>query len=171
MRIKGSESSQRGAAVLEATLTMLTLLILIFAIFEAARILNIQQTLANAAREGARFSVLPAAASGTPPLPSDTLPTAAAVQTRVQNYLNAAGLNGATAQIDVFQCCDPTTANCTTSSTATGTATVPTCPSGQFHYSRVKVTVPYNVLSVSMFGALQMNLRGQATMRNETNLQ
>ena len=155
--------------MVEAALTMLTLLILIFAIFEAARLLNIQQTLANAAREGARYSVLPLAASGTPPASTDTLPSVAAVQARVQNYLNAAGVSGATPTIVVQQCCDPTFNSCPA---ASGTATVPTCSTpGQFHYSRVTVTVPYNVVSISMFGILSMNLQGQATMRNETNFQ
>jgi Flp pilus assembly protein TadG len=164
MIVKGTQSTERGAAMVEAALTMLTLLILMFAILEAARMLNIQQTLANAAREGARFSVLPAAAS---PLPSDTLPTVSDVQARVQGYLNAAGLNGATATVGVLQCCDPTPNSCTA---ATGPPTAPDCPTGQFHYSRVTVTVPYNVMSISMFGFLQVNLQGQATMRNETNV-
>ena len=82
MKFKRTESSQRGAAMVEAALTMLTLLVLLFAIFEAGRMLNIQQTLTNAAREGARLSVLPAAASGTPLAPSDTLPTPAQVRLR-----------------------------------------------------------------------------------------
>jgi Flp pilus assembly protein TadG len=167
MSVKGIESSERGAAMVEAAVTMLTLLVLLFGIFEAGRVLNIQQTLTNAAREGARFSVLPAAASGTPPVPSDTLPSADTVQTRVQSYLNAAGLNGATATVTVSQCCDPTFNAC---SNPAPSPTLPTCPSGQFHYSRVTVTVPYNVLSISMFGVLRMDLQGQATMRNETNL-
>jgi hypothetical protein len=155
------DNSERGAAMVEAALTLLTLLILMFAIFEAGRMLNIQQTLTNGAREGARFSVLPAAASGTPPVPSDTLPTVPAVQARVQTYLSAAGLNGATATIDVLQCCDPTANDCSDQ---------PPCDTGEFHYSRVKITVSYKILSNSMFGLVEVDLQGQATMRNETNL-
>ena len=162
MKVTGKENSQRGAAMVEAALTMLTLLVLLFAIFESGRVMNIQQTLTNAAREGARFSVLPAAASGSPPAPSDALPSTTAVQARVQEYLNAAGLNGATANIQVQQCCNPSPDACPNQ---------PPCATGQFHYSRVTVTVPYNVLTTSMFGVLQMNMQGQATMRNETNLQ
>lgn len=161
MRDERRENSERGAAMVEAALTLLTLLILMFAIFEAGRMLNIQQTLTNGAREGARFSVLPAASSGTPPVPSDTLPSTTAVQTRVQDYLNAAGMNGATATIAVLQCCDPTSDTCDDQ---------PPCDTGEFHYSRVTVTVPYRVLSISMFGLLEVTLQGQATMRNETNL-
>jgi len=150
MSVERTESSQRGAAMVEAALTMLTLLVLIFAIFEAGRLLNIQQTLTNAAREGARLSVLPAAASGSPPVSSDTLPSTSVVQARVQSFLNASGLNGSTATIAVDQAYTPVV--------------------GSTVYSRVTVTVPYRVLTISMFGMLEVNLQGQAMMRNETNL-
>ena len=168
MKVTRKENSHRGAAMVEAALTMLTLLVLMFAIFESGRVMNIQQTLTNAAREGARFSVLPAAASGSPLAYYDDLPSVSAVQARVQEYLNAAGLNGATATVGVLQCCDPTFNACANQAPS---PTLPTCPAGQFHYSRVTVTVPYNVLTISMFGVLQMNMQGQATMRNETNFQ
>jgi Flp pilus assembly protein TadG len=135
--------------MVEAALTLLTLLVLMFAVFEAGRMLNIQQTLTNAAREGARISVLPAAASGSPPTYSDTLPSTTAVQARVQDFLSASGLNGATANVSVVQ--DHTV--------------------GSTVYSRVTVTVPYRVLSISMFSLLEVNLQGQAMMRNETNFE
>lgn len=147
MKVKGTESSQRGAAMVEAALTMLTLLVLLFAIFEAGRLLNIQQTLTNAAREGARLSVLPLQ-GGT-----DTLAPEAQVRSRVRTFLDASGLNGAVvpdSDILVNQAYNP------------GGSTV---------YSRVTVIVPYRVLTISMFGLLEVNLRGQAMMRNETNLQ
>ena len=143
MRDTRREDSERGAAMVEAALTLLTLLILMFAIFEAGRMLNIQQTLTNAAREGARLSVLPLQ-GGT-----STLPSTPVVQARVQTFLNAAGLNGATATVGV------------NNAHTVGTTT----------YSVVTVTVPYRVLSISMFSLLQVNLRGQAMMRNETNSQ
>jgi Flp pilus assembly protein TadG len=147
MRVKETESSERGAAMVEAALTLLTLLILIFAVFEAGRILNIQQTLTNSAREGARLSVLPLQ-GGT-----DTLAPEADVRLRVRTFLDASGLNGAVVpdgNILVDQAYNP------------GGTTV---------YSRVTVTVPYKVLSISMFSLLEVNLQGQAMMRNETNLQ
>ena len=143
MKSKSTQSSERGSAIVEAALTMLTLLILILAIFEAGRLLNIQQTLTNAAREGARLSVLPLQ-GGT-----DTLPSTGVVQTRVQTFLDASGLNGSSATIAVD--------NAHTE--------------GSIKYSLVTVTVPYKVVSISMFGLLEVNLRGQAMMRNETNLQ
>jgi Flp pilus assembly protein TadG len=159
-----TQRSESGAALLEATLTMLTLLLLLFGIFEAGRIINIQHTLTNAAREGARFAALPLQSSGTPPTPTDTLPSTGAVQARVQGYLDAAGLNGATATIILERCCDPTDTTCT------DTFTPPNCATATaFHYSRVRVTVPYKLLSTSFFGILQFTMQGQATMRDETN--
>lgn len=143
MKTERAKTQERGAAFVEAAMTSLMLTVIMFAIFEAGRLINIQQTLTNAAREGARLSVLPAW-GGT-----DTLPTTTAVQARVQTFLDAAGLNGATATVTVVN--DHTV--------------------GATKYSLVTVTVPYKILTVSMFGLLQVNLRGQSMMRNETNLQ
>jgi Flp pilus assembly protein TadG len=155
------ESSEDGAALVEAALTLLMTLILLFAVFEAGRILNIQHTLTNAAREGARFSVLPLQSSGG--VPTDTLPGIPAIQGKVQAYLDANGMGGATADIQVNQaCCDITSGGC-----------VSPCPTGSAtqKYSLVTVTVPYTVISLSMFNVGTFNLRGKAAMRNEINLQ
>lgn len=143
MMVKGTRTSQRGAAMVEAALTMLTLLVLLFSIFEAGRIVSIQQTLTNAAREGARLSVTPLW-GGTDDL------RVADVEPRVRTFLNASGLNGAAATVLVDQAYEPVAG---------------------LKYSRVTVTVPYRVLSISMFSLLEVNLRGQSMMRNETNLQ
>jgi Flp pilus assembly protein TadG len=158
MRVERAESGERGAAMVEAALIMLTLLILVFAIFEAGRVINIQQTLTNAAREGARVSVLPLQ-GGT-----DILAPVATVRSRVRTFLDAAGLNGAVvpdSDIDVNQACcyDPATDTCVT------------CTAGATVYSVVTVTVPYNFLSISMFSDLGIVLHGRAMMRNETNVQ
>ena len=159
MKQTRKESSERGAALIEAAATLLTLMILLFAVFEAGRIINIQHTLTNAAREGARFSVLPAQSIGNPPVPSDSLPSTTAVQARVQSYLDANGMGGAPATIAVDQaCCDVTSAGCQT------------CVTASQKYSLVTVTVPYNIISISMFNSLNLTLRGKAAMRNETNL-
>src|SRR5215813_12281600 len=113
------DSSERGAALIEAAATLLTLLILLFGIMEAGRMINIQHALTNAAREGARFSVLPLQSSGSPPVPHDDLPSVQEVQAKVQGYLDANGMNGATATILVDQaCCDITSAGCQTCVTA-----------------------------------------------------
>ena len=154
------ESSEDGAALVEAALTLLMTLILLFAVFEAGRILNIQHTLTNAAREGARFSVLPLQSSGG--VPTDTLPGIPAIQGKVQAYLDANGMGGATATINVDQaCCD----------IIPGSTPCQTCVSSSQKYSLVTVTVPYTVISLSMFNVGTFNLRGKAAMRNEINLQ
>jgi Flp pilus assembly protein TadG len=163
MNIDRTRRNESGSVLVEAALTMLGFLIILFAIFEAGRMMSIQQTLTNAAREGARLSVLPAW-GGT-----DTLPTTTQVQARVQTFLDASGLNGAAATVSVNQCCDPSFPSANTCSAPTGTP--PRCPAGEIQYSRVTITVPYKVVSISMFSLLEVNLRGQGTMRNETNLQ
>ena len=146
MNIDRTRTNERGSALVEAALTMLGFLVILFAIFEAGRMLSIQQTLTNAAREGARLAVLPRQ-GGTDTLPSDT-----AVQARVQSFLNASGLNGATATLNVNQAYNP------------GGAGTPV-------YSLVTVTVPYRIVSISMFSFLEVNLQGQSKMRNETNVE
>ena len=156
--MKRTNRTDSGAALIEAALTMLTVLILLFGVMEAGRMLNIQHTLTNAAREGARFSVLPLQSSGG--VPTDTLPGTTAIQAKVQGYLDANGMNGATATILVDQaCCDITSGGCQT------------CGSTSQKYSLVTVTVPYRIVSLSMFSFMEVNLRGKAAMRNEINLQ
>jgi Flp pilus assembly protein TadG len=141
MKNQATRSSERGAVMVEAALTMLMFLVILFAIMEAGRIFNIQQTLNNAAREGARLSVAPLSQT-------NTLATQDQVTQRVQTFLQASGLNGATATITVDQ------AHAIGSGSTVGTL--------------VTVRVPYNVLTTSIFSTLQVNLRGQALMRNET---
>jgi Flp pilus assembly protein TadG len=150
MKSDRTRTNERGSALVEAALTMLGFLVIIFAIFETGRMMSIQQTITNAAREGARLSVLPAAATGG--VYTDTLPSTTAVQDRVQTFLNASGLNGAAATVNVNQAYQPDGA-------------------GTPFYALVTVTVPYRVVSISMFSLLEVNLRGQAKMRNETNLE
>lgn len=163
MNIDRRQTNERGSAVVEAAATILGFLIIVFGIFEAGRMLSIQQTLTNAAREGARLSVLPEW-DGT-----DKLPTPAQVRSRVRTFLNASGLNGAVVpdtDIVVEQCCDPSPTTCPAPA-----GTPPVCPAGSTQVSRVAVTAPYRVLSISMFSFLEVDLRGQAMMRNETNLE
>lgn len=145
MNIDRSKTKERGSAVVEAALTMLGFLIILFSIFEAGRMMSIQQTLTNAAREGARLSVTPLW-GGT-----DNL-RIADVEPRVRTFLNASGLNGGAAVVNVDQAYNPD---------GPGTPV----------YSLVTVTVPYRIVSISMFNFLEVSLRGRAMMRNETNLE
>jgi Flp pilus assembly protein TadG len=70
---------ERGAALLEAAITIPLILLVSVGIFEFGRAYQTQQVLTNAAREGARLAVLEG--------PSD-----ADVRTRVNSYLTGGGL-------------------------------------------------------------------------------
>lgn len=71
--------SERGAALIEAAVTVPIILLISVGIFEFGRAYQTQQVLTNAAREGARLAVI----EGT----SD-----ADVRTRVRDYLKGGGL-------------------------------------------------------------------------------
>jgi len=70
---------ERGAALLEAAVTVPLILMISVGIFEFGRAYQTQQVLTNAAREGARLAVLEG-------------PTDADVRTRVNTYLTGGGL-------------------------------------------------------------------------------
>ncbi|MBI1876458.1 MAG: pilus assembly protein [Acidobacteria bacterium] len=72
---------ERGTALLEAALTVPLVLLISIGIFEFGRAYQTWQVLTNAAREGARVSVLPNPASG-------------AVEARVRAYLQSGQLPG-----------------------------------------------------------------------------
>ena len=85
----GRLRGERGAALLEAAVTIPLLLALATGIFEFGRAFQTWQVLTNAAREGARAAVVPNAV-GT------------AVQTRVRTYMSDATLSAAaTATVNV----------------------------------------------------------------------
>jgi Flp pilus assembly protein TadG len=72
-------SNERGAALLEAAITIPLILLISVAIFEFGRAFQTWQVLTNAAREGARIAVI----NGT---------TDEQIRTRVRDYLDAGGL-------------------------------------------------------------------------------
>jgi len=81
--------SQKGAALLEAAITVPIILLISVGIFEFGRAYQTWQVLTNAAREGARLAVTPGS--------TDT-----DVTTRVRNYMQAGQLdNAATATITI----------------------------------------------------------------------
>jgi Flp pilus assembly protein TadG len=81
--------SEKGAALLEAAITVPIILLISVGIFEFGRAYQTWQVLTNAAREGARIAVL----TGT---------TDAAVTTRVRNYMQSGSLpNYATAKVTI----------------------------------------------------------------------
>ena len=173
MKTEPTTSSEHGSAMVEAAVTMLLLFVLVFGIFEAGRLLNIQQTLNDASREAAKLAVLPQ--RGTIP---GNLPTRGMVKNEVNRFVQAAGIKGATIRVngnnsgadsDVVGTSDlPPVDKNGTPCTWDGTQFVCNGDASNPHFTKVEVTVPYQFISISMFSMLQVNLRGEASMRNET---
>ena len=135
-------TSERGTAIVESAIILPVFFLLLFGVFEASRFMNTQQVLTNAAREGARFAV-------TPLTQTNTLPSTGQITTRVNDFLGSASITGATVTVD------------NAVSVVTGSITTT--------YTRVRVDEPYQVLTVpGFFSMLQVTLRGEALMRNET---
>ena len=89
MHMTRFKTNERGAALLEAAITVPIILLISVGIFEFGRAYQTWQVLTNAAREGARLAVI----SGT---------TDDAVRQRVNAYLTGGGLSAlSTAQIGV----------------------------------------------------------------------
>ena len=78
----GKRRSERGTAMLEAAVTLPILLLIAVGIFEFGRAYQTWQVLTNAAREGARISVLPGS-------------TDSGVQTRARDYMTSGQLSNA----------------------------------------------------------------------------
>jgi Flp pilus assembly protein TadG len=139
--------SERGAALLEAAITLPMLLLIAVGIFEFGRAYQTWQILTNAAREGARMAVLPD-------------PTPGNVETRVRDYMQAGQLSEAgTAAVDVNR---------------SATMTVNGAP---VSVSQVSIDYPFSFIvlqpvarlvapTTSLGGAVVMH--AQALMRNET---
>src|SRR5437870_8685697 len=134
-------TSERGTAIVESAIILPVFFLLLFGVFEASRFMNTQQVLTNAAREGARLAV-------TPLTRTNTLPSTGEITTRVNDFLGSASITGATVTVNAV-------------SVVTGSVTT--------IYTRVRVDEPYQVLTVpGFFSMLQVTLRGEALMRNET---
>jgi len=76
-----NRQSERGAALLEAAVTIPILLLIAVGIFEFGRAYQTWQVITNAAREGARVAVLPD-------------PTPGVVEQRVRDYMRMGQLTG-----------------------------------------------------------------------------
>jgi len=138
---RGKGSAETGAVVVEAAITLIFFFTLLLGIMEGGRFLNVQQTVTNAAREGARMAVAPITQTST--LASD-----GEIETEVRRFLDAARISGATITVE-------------------RPLVIPS--NGlPMQYTRVRVSVPYRVISLAMFSALSVNLAGEALMRNET---
>jgi Flp pilus assembly protein TadG len=142
----GRFGNQKGVAVVETALTLLPFLVFLFAIVEAGWFFYVQATLTNAAREGAKWAVLPLTQA-------DALLTEDEVRAKIQPYLATIGVN------------------CPACITLTS-ETVNTCPScsepRDTLMARVSIRVPYTLLTLSWFSHLQFTMRGEGVMRKET---
>lgn len=138
--------SAKGAALLEAAVTLPLLLLISVGIFEFGRAYQTWQVLTNAAREGARIAVLPNT-------------TTAAAQQRVRDYMQSGQLSRyATASVSVNQAA---------TITVNGTAVAA---------SQVTVDYPFNFIVLQPVARLvsrqtalggPLTMRAQALMRNE----
>ena len=126
---------------MEGAIVLVVFFMLLLGVIEAGNFLSMRQVLTNAAREGARFAVLPI--QGT-----NTLPNESDVVTKVNNYLTAAHVTGATT---------------TTASVSVVTGPVTT------EYTKVTVTKPYSIITArGFFNKIAITLQGEALMRRET---
>ncbi len=132
----------RGQVLVETALTVLLFFTFLLAIFEGGRLLQTQQTLTQAAREGARYAVLPFTETAN-------LPTGDEVRTMVRGYLQASAIEVADSDITV----EP---NVTIAS------------SGGTTFTRVTVNYTYQFLILSWVGLTDLPLAGTSLMRNET---
>lgn len=171
MNVKQTDGRQHGAAIVETAFTLLLFLVTIFGIMEAGWLLQVQQTLNNAAREGAKLAVLPQ--KGT-----IQGPTRGQVKNEVNRFIEAASISGATISIngqtsgsdtDVVGFTDlPPVDKNGTSCPWNGTAFVCNGSTSEPQFTKVQVTVLYQLITTSVFSMLQVNLSGEASMRNET---
>lgn len=121
------------------------LLLLLFAMVELAYAAGLMQTLKNAAREGARWSAMPA--EGTNNLPATT-----DVQSRVIAYAAAAGITLSASDVTVNQGVDVTEGGLVTS------------------FSEVDVSYTDSFLTPMLAAIVpSLTLTEHAVMRNETN--
>jgi TadE-like protein len=147
MKPSTRSKKERGAALLEAAITIPMLLLVSVGIFEFGRAYQTWQILTNAAREGARLAVLPD-------------PTAGVAESRVLQYMQDGQLSGAaSATIDVNRATTIDVAGRTVSA------------------SQVSIDYPFSFIvlqpvarlvapTTSLGGAIVMH--AQAVMRNET---
>ena len=147
--------SERGAAGVEAAIILPMFFMLLFGVFEAGRFMNTRQVLTDAAREGARLAVAPLTQTDTPPSDTDIL-------AQVNGFLRSAGITAAT-----LDCSSSAPAShpvvCIDKDVQVKTGLITTA------YTRVRVDELYQVLTVpGFFSMLQITLRGEALMRNET---
>jgi Flp pilus assembly protein TadG len=139
--------SERGAAMIEAAMTLPLLLFICIGIIEFGRLYQTWQVMTNAAREGARVAVLPTLPSG-------------GVDARVRQYLQSGSLKS---DSSVGVTVTPVTVSIGSAGTASGSKVTVTYP---FTFM-VMQPIAQLVVSGSTVGA-PITLTSSATMRNES---
>jgi Flp pilus assembly protein TadG len=86
MKRNPNRKARRAAAVVEFAVVAPVLFLLVFGMIEFGRMVMVQQVLTNASREGARVGILDGA-------------TTSDVTTKVNGYLTAANISGATVTV------------------------------------------------------------------------
>ena len=142
--------------IVEAAITMLLLFIFLFGLIEVSRFISVQQALTDAAREGARIATQPLSQTTTLADPYD-------VRTQVCTFLNAASVKCLPDNDDCSQA-----GACIKINDPAPDATV--CPptGAPASCTKVHVEVPYEVMTLAMFGNFSITLKAEALMRNET---
>src|SRR2546425_7971623 len=157
MKLKKSKA-ETGTAVVETALTLLLFFTFLLGIMEAGRLFHVQQTLTNAAREGARWAVAPLTNTNYPCSGGST--DIQCIRDRVQVFLGSAGIS-------------LLADGCTSSSVVNVGDTCMILNQdvviGADHYTRVQILSKYQFITLSTFSSLTAgNLKGEALMRNET---
>lgn len=139
--------SQKGAALLEAAITIPILLLIAVGIFEFGRAYQTWQVLTNAAREGARMAVLPD-------------PTPGVAEQRVRDYMQAGQLTGwAGAAIDV---------NRSATLDVSGRIVSASAVTVDYPFSFILLQPVANLVTAGSTVGSAITMRAQAVMRNES---
>lgn len=138
--------TNRGTVVVEGALIMIPMLVIMIALFEAGWFMYFQNTLTNVAREGAKQAARPLSQT-------DTLMNQGEIRTYVENYLSTIGV---------------TCPSCVVLTNETVTMCGGCMPPQVADFVRIKVTVPYNSLTLRMFNIQGFQMKGEAFMRKET---
>ena len=139
---KGSTRRDEGQVIVEAALTLLLFFTFLLALFEGGRLLWTQQSLTQAAREGARYAVLPFTKTST-------LPDCNEIRAVVRTYLQASSIDLPDSSIKVWR-------------------DYPAPNGGTTVFSRVDVEYTFQWWVLSFLGIPDLSLSGNSMMRNET---
>jgi Flp pilus assembly protein TadG len=175
-QIDKCNGKQRGATIVEAALVLPAFFLLVLAIFEFGLVYSAYQTMLGAAREGARYAVIPDPNS-TPPY---TLPQNSDVATQVCNKIQA-GVFGVG---NITACTGGTPGTIASGTCPAASGTQPTLSAENVYIGQCTVTVNIGSLKnegtetyvqvavrrkVQLFWGWQIPITAYAVMRSEAN--